>query len=163
MQPSKADRDLAAALSALHRQVDVLYGVIARRFGLTTQQIELLCHLDNRAHLDSRAPSFGELAGMLGCDKTNVTGMVDRLERRGLVRRTPDPADRRVSRVTLSEQGAALAPQIRTAVAEAITDSCGSLDAADRGRLTDLARTAAHALRTGHPTPATTSAPAPPA
>ncbi|WP_045875139.1 MarR family transcriptional regulator [Pseudofrankia sp. DC12] len=154
MPPSRDALDLAAALGALHRQVNILYGVIARRFGFTTQQIELLCHLVDRA------PSLGELAATLGCDKTNVTGMVDRLERRGLVRRTTDPADRRVSRVTLSEQGAALAPRIRSAVAEAIADTLGSLDTADRGRLTDLALAAVHALRAG-PSGLATSPPLP--
>lgn len=143
MSSGRDDRELAGALSALHRQVDILYGVIARRLGLTAQQIALLCHVDNRS------PSLGELAGALGCDKTNVTGLVDRLERRGLVRRTPDPTDRRVGRVTLSEQGAALVPRIRAAVAEAMADSLGSLDAAERTRLAELAQTAAHALRAG--------------
>jgi DNA-binding MarR family transcriptional regulator len=142
---SQADRDLAAALSALHRQVDLVYGTIARRFGLTTQQIELLCHLTGHT------PSFGELATSLGCDKTNVTGMVDRLERRGLVHRTPDPTDRRISRATLSDQGAALAPQIRAAIAETMADSLGSLDTSQRDALTALAHTAAHALRARPP------------
>lgn len=147
MPASQADRDLATALSALHRQIDLVYGLIARRFGLTTQQIELLCHLTEHP------PSFGALATALGCDKTNVTGMVDRLERRGLVHRTPDPADRRISRATLSEEGSALAPQIRAAMAETMADSLGSLDTSQRDALTALAHAAAHALRARPPAP----------
>jgi DNA-binding MarR family transcriptional regulator len=138
--PTKADFDLAAALSALHREMDALYGVIARRFGLTAQQVELLCQLDKRT------PSLGELAAELGCDKTNITGMIDRLERRGLLRREPDPADRRVSRVTLTEEGAALGPKIRAAVAEATARGCRALPAADRSRLTNLMQAAFRAL-----------------
>jgi DNA-binding MarR family transcriptional regulator len=39
------------------------------------------------------------------CHSSNVTGMVDRLEARGLVTRQPDPADRRVKLVALTPAG----------------------------------------------------------
>src|SRR5215204_2554704 len=48
------------------------------------------------------------LAGALHCDTSNVTGIVDRLEDRGLVERRTDPLDRRVKRLVLTEQGAEL-------------------------------------------------------
>ncbi|WP_040701546.1 MarR family transcriptional regulator [Nocardia vinacea] len=105
------DPDLAAAFAALYREVGVLYGVISRRFGLTVQQVELLCLLSGRR------PSFGELAVLLGCDKTNVTGMVDRLARRGFVARETDPDDRRITRAVLTEQGAAIREDFRSALA----------------------------------------------
>lgn len=105
------DPDLAAAFAALYREVGVLYGVISRRFGLSVQQVELLCLLSGRR------PSFGELAGLLGCDKTNVTGMVDRLARRGFVARETDPDDRRITRAVLTEQGAAIREDFRSALA----------------------------------------------
>ena len=79
--------DSVTAFGALHRELSVLYGKVARSYGLTPQQLELLCLVHK-----SR-PTFGELAAALGCDKTNVTGMVDRLERRELLAREPDPAD----------------------------------------------------------------------
>ncbi|UGT69302.1 MarR family transcriptional regulator [Nocardia gipuzkoensis] len=50
---------------------------------------------------------------MLGCDKTNVTGMVDRLERRGLLVRETDPRDRRVTRAVATEQGSAVREKFR--------------------------------------------------
>jgi|tagenome__1003787_1003787.scaffolds.fasta_scaffold20186581_1 DNA-binding MarR family transcriptional regulator len=49
--------------------------------------------------------SSNELAGALGVGATTVTGIVDRLERRGLTARLPDPADRRVRRVELTDEG----------------------------------------------------------
>jgi DNA-binding MarR family transcriptional regulator len=56
-----------------------------------------------------KAPlSMGELAELLYCDASNVTGIVDRLESRGLVERTPDPNDRRVKRLVLTQQGRTL-------------------------------------------------------
>src|ERR1700683_3119139 len=49
-----------------------------------------------------------ELATMLACDNSNVTGIVDRLEARGLVTRRPYAQDRRVKHVVLTDAGADL-------------------------------------------------------
>jgi DNA-binding MarR family transcriptional regulator len=48
------------------------------------------------------------LAETLSCDASNVTGLVDRLEARGLVQRQPSPADRRVKVLELTTAGARL-------------------------------------------------------
>ncbi len=48
---------------------------------------------------------MGELAGRLHCDSSNVTGIVDRLETRGLVERRADERDRRVKLLVLTEEG----------------------------------------------------------
>jgi DNA-binding MarR family transcriptional regulator len=48
------------------------------------------------------------LACALHCDSSNVTGIVDRLEERGLVERRPDPADRRVKLLLLTDAGGEL-------------------------------------------------------
>ena len=49
--------------------------------------------------------SMGELSTQLGCDPSSATGIVDRLERKGLVRRVADPTDRRAKRVELTPEG----------------------------------------------------------
>ena len=46
-----------------------------------------------------------KLARKLKCEPSNVTGIVDRLEARGLVERRPDPADRRVKLAAATEEG----------------------------------------------------------
>jgi DNA-binding MarR family transcriptional regulator len=56
------------------------------------------------------------LAGMLHCDASNVTGIVDRLERRGLAARQSDPADRRVKLVQLTPQGVRAHDQLERAL-----------------------------------------------
>lgn len=48
---------------------------------------------------------MGELAGRLHCDASNVTGLADRLERRGLVARRASPGDRRVKVMVLTAEG----------------------------------------------------------
>lgn len=58
----------------------------------------------------ARAPmSMGELAETLGIDRPNATVVVDDLEARGLVRRTPHPTDRRAKLVEATRKGKALA------------------------------------------------------
>lgn len=48
------------------------------------------------------------LAKAIGADKTRIIGVLDELQRRGLIDRAPDPADRRVNLVSLTEAGRAL-------------------------------------------------------
>lgn len=95
--------------------------------GSLGQQIALLAHrLDQRvrAHLDQRVAEFGltgpqarlirlleepmpmhQVAGLLDCDPSNVTGIVDRLEASGFVERRVLPVDRRVKQLVLTPAG----------------------------------------------------------
>ncbi|MFJ3104088.1 MarR family winged helix-turn-helix transcriptional regulator [Streptomyces sp. NPDC086835] len=66
--------------------------------GLTMTQAKMLILL--RKPLPMRA-----LAGLLACDASNITGLVDRLEAHGLVSRHLDPADRRIKNVVATEKG----------------------------------------------------------
>src|SRR5437868_4283337 len=58
--------------------------------------------------LRDREPTMQELARLLDLDKSSVTGLVDRAERRGLVARAPSPADGRATLVRLTDAGRAL-------------------------------------------------------
>jgi DNA-binding MarR family transcriptional regulator len=71
-----------------------------RPHDLTTQQVWLLAQLPK----EGGAP-IGSLADAMQCHSSNVTGMVDRLEARGLVTRQPDSSDRRVKLVALTPTG----------------------------------------------------------
>ncbi|MEV6024186.1 MarR family transcriptional regulator [Streptomyces sp. NPDC052036] len=53
------------------------------------------------------------VAQKLKCEPSNVTGIVDRLEARGLVERRPDPADRRVKLAAVTEEGLRVARGLR--------------------------------------------------
>src|SRR5919201_6634976 len=69
------------------------------------------CHV---LHLiePERPLSMGRLANTLGCDASNVTGLVDRLEARGLVQRRPAAGDRRVKVIQLTPTGSRLRTQL---------------------------------------------------
>jgi DNA-binding MarR family transcriptional regulator len=69
------------------------------------------CHV---LHLlePGRPLPMSRLADTLSCDASNVTGLVDRLESRGLVRRQPASHDRRVRVLQLTPTGARLRAQL---------------------------------------------------
>jgi DNA-binding MarR family transcriptional regulator len=59
------------------------------------------------------------LARKLCCDASNVTGIIDRLEERGLVRRDPAPGDRRIKMLVVTENGETVRRRIVKRLAEA--------------------------------------------
>ena len=69
------------------------------------------CHV---LHLiePGRPLPMGRLAETLSCDASNVTGLVDRLETRGLIRRQPSTDDRRVKVLRLTPAGSRLRAQL---------------------------------------------------
>src|SRR6266849_9334301 len=77
--------------------------MLASKFELSPAQ----CHVLHLIEPERPIP-MGRLAETLACDASNVTGLVDRLESRGLVRRRPSPSDRRVKVLVLTPTGARL-------------------------------------------------------
>jgi DNA-binding MarR family transcriptional regulator len=65
------------------------------------------CHVLHLIEPDRPIP-MGQLAETLACDASNVTGLVDGLESRGLVRRRPSAGDRRVKVLILTPTGSRL-------------------------------------------------------
>jgi DNA-binding MarR family transcriptional regulator len=124
---------LTASLMELHRQMRVILATVARDAGVTAQQIELLCLLERGQ------PSLGEIARLLGCDKTNITGMVERLGQRGLVTRQPDPRDRRITHLHLTEQGRQLSHHLKHEIATQVDARWHGLTDPERAALTQLA------------------------
>jgi DNA-binding MarR family transcriptional regulator len=90
--------ELAGLLFQVTEQTRQVFESTARRFELTAPQA--------RALMELRRPAPMRLiADKLGCDASNVTGIADRLQARGLVTREPDPADRRVKTLVLTAKG----------------------------------------------------------
>lgn len=97
--------------------------------GLTMPQAMLLRELDEPL-------AMNRVAERLHCDASNVTGIVDRLENRGLVERRVRPGDRRVKELVLTADGERVRAQVEAALAA--MPGVGSLSAADQGALHDL-------------------------
>lgn len=103
------------------------FAAAAARHGLTSTQAKVL------AQLDGPLPMRG-LAALLVCDASNVTGIVDRLEARGLVRREPAPADRRVKNVVATDEGREIIRRVREEM-QATRGALDTLDAAESATL----------------------------
>jgi DNA-binding MarR family transcriptional regulator len=74
-----------------------------RPFGLTNGQFSLLMSLNR-----PEPPGMASVASLLAMDRTTLTAALKPLERRGLVKITTDPSDRRGRRMKLTPQGMAL-------------------------------------------------------
>ncbi|MEV0321577.1 MarR family winged helix-turn-helix transcriptional regulator [Streptomyces sp. NPDC050658] len=77
------------------------------------------------------------LADTLTCDASNMTGIVDRLEKRDLVRREPSPSDRRVKNVVLTAEGERVADAIRARMRDT-QEGLDRLDDEERAALAAL-------------------------
>ena len=95
---SAPPQSVPQALGRLRVALDDAYLRASRQHGLTPQQAELLC-----AAL--RPAPVGLLAKTLRCDQSNVTRLVDRASKRGLICRRSDRVDGRVTVVELSAKG----------------------------------------------------------
>ena len=109
---------------------------IAAEFQLSPPQVHALRMLEPEQPLP-----MGRLACALGCDASNVTGIVDRLEQRGLIERRPSDRDRRVKVLVVTSQGAKVRKALMIRLSEP-PQSIAALSPADRRRLAGLLRRA---------------------
>lgn len=99
--------------------------------GLSTARFGVLAQL---AEAGEPLP-LGVLAERLSCVRSNVTQLVDRLEADGLVRRVPDPSDRRSVLAELTSDGWTRAGEGAARLAAVQAEFDASLGAADRAAL----------------------------
>lgn len=108
---------------------------VARELGLRPPSFGTLRALE-------QPRTMGEIAVALHCDRSNVTGIVDGLEERGLVRRTSSPADRRVKLIELTAEGRRIRARLMRAF-EQPPAWLTEMPVADRRALRDLLKRAA--------------------
>jgi DNA-binding MarR family transcriptional regulator len=118
---------------------------ILQEFGLTPGDLRALSALDQETPRPMRT-----LAQAWACDASNVTWMVDRLERRGLVERRMLPTDRRVKTVALTPLGASTKAELFTRLHEPPADLL-ALDRATLQALRDALAGLPASLRTSGP------------
>ena len=117
---------IAALEAAVHRVLDHLAAELSD-LGLRQAEVNVL------AQLQAGAPrSVGELASATGQRPSTLTGVLDRLELRRLVRRRVNPADRRSFTIELTAPGERAAARVH-----------GAFAALDEGVLADIPPAAA--------------------
>jgi DNA-binding MarR family transcriptional regulator len=127
------DLGLMDGLVQLSFAVQNALGRVADAHDISLAQVRLL------GILRDREPGMFEVATFLNLDKSSVTGLVDRAERRGLVRRNSTPDDRRAVRVALSDRGRALVQEFTKELEVELAKLVAGLSEADRKRLSTLA------------------------
>jgi DNA-binding MarR family transcriptional regulator len=124
--------DLVDGLAQLSFAVHEVLGRIAATHELSMTQLRLL------GILRDRRPGTLELAARLNLEKSSVSGLIDRAERRGLVERTTAPHDGRAVQIGLTAQGRRLARRITAEANREITALAAPLPTADRDQLAAL-------------------------
>ena len=130
-----ADTGQQELISALVRASFATTAVLSRvaaEHDLSLTQLRVL------AILRDRRVRMSELADYLGLDKSTISGLVDRAEKRGLLRRAPNPVDGRAVDVMLSAEGMELAERGATEIARSLSPMTSTLTPADAHRLTAL-------------------------
>jgi DNA-binding MarR family transcriptional regulator len=111
-------RLLLAIGATLRHQTEARY----RRLGLSPAVARALIELDVAHPLPAR-----DLAERLACDRSNVVGLIDKLEEAGLVRRQVDPSDRRIKTLVVTDAGRRTQAELRR-----LAEECGApLDVSD--------------------------------
>src|SRR3981081_3083300 len=98
---SPADQAWAVLLQVAFERVHAHFATVVADLDLAPMQAKALHELNLEPPISMR-----ELAARLKADPSHVTGLIDRLEARGLVERRPDPKDRRIKGLALTSSGA---------------------------------------------------------
>lgn len=102
--------------------------------GLSLAKVKLLRHLYN----SKDALPLGTLAEKNSCVKSNVTQLMDRMEGEGLVKRVPDPDDRRSVRAQITAEGRRKYEAASKRMAAAETEVMASFSASERALLVEF-------------------------
>jgi DNA-binding MarR family transcriptional regulator len=121
------------AVVQLSFTIQAVLGDIAAEHDLSITQLRLL------GILRDREPAMLDLARYLNLEKSSVTGLIDRAQRRGLVERSTAPHDGRAVHVRLTAAGRRLTEQITAQANETLSRLLDTLPPRDRARLSTLA------------------------
>jgi MarR family transcriptional regulator, organic hydroperoxide resistance regulator len=119
-QPGREPPPSAEASKAWELLMELSATWMRQRFSRTIAELQLSppqAHALRRLQPDQPLP-MGELACSLACDASNVTGITDRLEKRGLVERQVSARDRRVKTLVVTPEGVAMRARLLARLGE---------------------------------------------
>nr|WP_043180073.1 MarR family transcriptional regulator [Streptomyces sp. NRRL F-5123] len=129
---------LSDQLLGLSRRLHRAQRLRLEPLGITPAQARLLRALSHWDAHGAEPPRMADLAQRLEVVPRAVTTLVDALEERELVRRAPDPSNRRVIRIELTEGGRSAVQELRQARRTAAAEILSPLDDDARAALTRL-------------------------
>jgi DNA-binding MarR family transcriptional regulator len=113
----------SAAILRLARDLRTALDQRCAPLGLTSQQAGVLIYVF------TGLTSGKQLAEALGTDSAGITRLLDRLEAKGYLARSPDPTDRRAQAISLTESGRALVPDLPGLFEDVASDMLHGVDA----------------------------------
>jgi DNA-binding MarR family transcriptional regulator len=126
---SKSRRpDLAAMIAPLVRELMAAELPVLKAHGLSMWGYSVLLALDHYSSVRTQAA----LAEAIGADKTRIIPTLDELQDKGYIERTPDPDDRRVRLLAITESGRAVKDAAQQEIQRGEERWLGKLSAADR-------------------------------
>ncbi|HYW94304.1 MAG TPA: MarR family transcriptional regulator [Bacteroidales bacterium] len=120
--------DILISIRRIVRSINLESKKIQRQFGVSIPQILCLGFLSRSTGYHA---SQNELKHYLNLNASTVTGIVKRLEQKGLVARLPRSGDKRVSQIILTSQGDELLKRIPPLLHEQLEEKLVSLDPAE--------------------------------
>ncbi|MEO8945346.1 MAG: MarR family transcriptional regulator [Gemmatimonadaceae bacterium] len=112
-----------------------LRGALREKFGTTLPRFDVLAQLDSAAVESPRGLTMSELSRRLMVTNGNLTGLIDRLDREGLVSRVVAAPDRRAQMVSLTPAGKDALDSMTPDHATWVTDMFATLSDAERNQL----------------------------
>lgn len=91
-----------------------------------------LCQASLLLHVEHRNVSMSALSRILCCHKSNITQIVDGLEKHGIIARTLSATDRRVAELALTKKGKGLLSQARAAMRASAAKAMHGFDAHEK-------------------------------
>lgn len=116
-------KEIVDAIRRLYRAVYLDSSKMSRQFGLTGAQSGVLRNLFAHGALSS-----ADLSRKLYVTPSNITGVIDRLERKGLVDRIKKVGDRRVALITLTESGEELSKSLPDPIEKKLISELADLE-----------------------------------
>lgn len=142
--PGEDLHEIAGLIFGVSEQTRAVFERVVQRFDLSPSQARALMKLEKPVPMRF-------LAQDLRCDASNVTGIVDRLESRSLVRREPAQDDRRIKMLVLTLAGQRLRKRLEDAI-HAASPVMTALSSSERKVFrTLLGKLAAASVQANHP------------
>ncbi len=116
-------KDIVGSIRKLVRAVYLDSQKMSRQFGLTGQQSLVMRLLLNNGSLSS-----ADLSRLMYVTPSNMTGIIDRLEKKGLIERVRKEGDRRVALITLTGTGKQLSEHIPDPIENKIINELADLE-----------------------------------
>jgi DNA-binding MarR family transcriptional regulator len=135
--------DILIQIRKIVRSINLESKKIQKEYGVSIPQVLCLNFLHDAPHFQA---TQAELKRFLNLNSSTVSGIVDRLEKKGLVARLPRSGDKRVVNIALTAAGDELIAAMPSLLHEQLSDKLQTLNAADLKRIDESLDTLVHLL-----------------